>query len=63
MILSDKFNVGNLEKTLGNKSNREEKEEICLGYFIRHKIVCEKCRDYHNKYCPFYMPYSNKSSG
>ena len=37
MTLSNKFNVGNLEKTLGNESERKEKEEICLGYFIRYK--------------------------
>ncbi len=54
MELSDKFNF----RKLGEESEKKEKEEICLGYFIRHKIVCEKCKDTHNKYCPFYMPYS-----
>jgi len=58
MLYTDipKFNAKNLEKTLGNESERKEKEGICLGYSIRHKIVCEKCQNPHNKYCPFYIP-------
>lgn len=58
MTLSDKFNTGNLEKTLGNESERKEKEGRCLRYSTKNKIVCEKCQNPHNKYCPFYMNYS-----
>lgn len=61
MILSDKFNAKNLEKTLGKESKRKGKEEICLGYSTKYKIVCERCGNPYNKYCPFYISTRTKS--
>ncbi len=58
MTLSNKFNFRNL----GEESERNEKKEKCFGYSTKYKIVCERCGNPHNKYCPFYIPSQTKSS-
>ncbi len=41
--------------------NLEDKTKICLGYYTKYKIVCEKCKNPYNKYCPFYLPFKSKN--
>jgi hypothetical protein len=48
-------------KIIKTSKDLENRTKICLGYYTKYKIVCEKCKNPYNKYCPFYLPFKSKT--
>ena len=48
------------EKVIEIQKDLENKTKICLRYYTKYKIVCEKCKDPYNKYCPFYLAFKSE---